>query len=84
MRRGKSLQRLKDGGEIAREDWHSGGETVIVDAVAPTPEMALKAAEKVRREVLEGGRVMMLRVKPNRVIEVVGLEYLLAARKGSG
>ena len=76
----ESLQRLKNGGQIAREDWHSGGETVIVDAVAPTPEMALKAAEKVSREVLDGGRVLVLRMKPNRVIEAVNLE--MVARKG--
>ena len=66
----ESLQRLKDGGQIAREDWHSGGETVIVDAVAPTLEMALKAAEKVRREVLDGGRVWVLRADSDGVVEI--------------
>lgn len=78
----ESLQRLKDGGQIAREDWHSGGETVIVDAVAPTPEMALKAAEKVRREVFESGRVLVLRADSEGVVEVADLDDLRAPKEG--
>ena len=78
----ESLQRLKDGGQIAREDWHSGGETVIVDAAAPTPEMALKAAEKVRREVFEGGHLKALRVMPNGVVEMVDLDDLRVPKEG--
>ena len=56
---------------------------MIVDAVAPTPEMALKAAEKVRREVLEGGRGLALQANSEGVVEAVDLEYLLTARKGN-
>ena len=43
---------------------------MIVDAVAPTPEMALKAAEKVRREVFEGRRVLILQANSEGVVEV--------------
>ena len=45
-----------------------------MDAVAPTPEMALKAAEKVRREVFEGGRVLILRTNLEGMIEVVDVD----------
>ena len=51
-----------------------------MDAVAPTPEMALKAAEKVRREVIRGGRVLVLRADSECVVEAADLERLAAEK----
>ena len=66
----ESMHRIKDSGKIVREDWNSGKQPVIMDAVAPNAEMAERAAEKVRREVLKTESVMTLRPLPEGGIEL--------------
>ncbi len=81
---GESLRRFADGEPLSRGDWNSGGELVIMDAVAPTPEMSVKAAEKVRKEALDGEAAKIARITPDGARELLDFDAAALIKSGGG